>query len=647
MLAQSEDDDSVSDDERIIASQSEHDMYKCIKDKYGQLPKDTFKKQLLLYSVNDLTIYRNGLYMISNSNVPDTPDGQLVVRKDTSNSNGCTDAEKLCEDIYNLYQYIEGDSSVDIIRMFTDRSRKAYLTSASKLLTKQVSIGNEVKLSMDDFLPSLLSEMRNDRDILIKEISEFKKSIGILQRIQEDIRYISLDLSDTRDRVSKLEVYIDDKLISDDHNLDMDSMNKKWKQANKSVKKLVKRTVVIEQQISSIHTSGTELKNRISGNHAVLTERMNNLELSRGFARPVQTSPTHSSMSPNTPNQQRVVSPITPGFDNTHTGSTRIVLPAFPLQSEVNDAERASRLRSRVHSAFIAGHQNVPFIEVAHPDSHRQTTLPQPVVSSGTRATNDPDQTYCKQRYRDNRDTQGPKQATNVTCSGMCSFRQKMHTDMYIQNQPAPVPSRLEFTNQPEQINCKERSYHGSDVGDITDGTNMTYQPQKQNKSAIENTSRHEDVRNTEHSPVLDTQRKSRPKSDGITNVTRKITPTHRMDSDSLTVTIRPGVSDTRREAQYQPTSLSALQGYVRVERHKPSSFFVGGILIKNDSVDDTIEAVRAHLTNATCSVKSIRKLRLSDITMSVRVVVNHSDQDKLTDDKFWPEGISCRQWVN
>jgi hypothetical protein len=119
------------------------------------------------------------------------------------------------------------------------------------------------------------------------------------------------------------------------------------------------------------------------------------------------------------------------------------------------------------------------------------------------------------------------------------------------------------------------------------------------------------------------------------------------MDSDSLTVTIRPGVSDTRREAQYQPTSLSALQGYVRVERHKPSSFFVGGILIKNDSVDDTIEAVRAHLTNATCSVKSIRKLRLSDITMSVRVVVNHSDQDKLMDDTFWPEGISCRQWVN
>jgi hypothetical protein len=94
----SDKDDDDNDDEQFPLSQSDRDIYTWIQRKCGSLPRDDFKKYMSQFAVGDLSIYRSGLYMVCKEDVPNTPLGELVIR-----SNGSTDTQTLCEDIYITY----------------------------------------------------------------------------------------------------------------------------------------------------------------------------------------------------------------------------------------------------------------------------------------------------------------------------------------------------------------------------------------------------------------------------------------------------------------------------------------------------------------------------------------------------------------
>ena len=195
--------DSDSDDELLPASQSQKEMYDTIKADYGQLPKDKFKRDLSrLLCASDLAIYRAGLYSVAQEQFPETPQGVLMTRQDTSSRGGSTVEDKLADDIFQLYQYIEGDSTVDLMRMFTGKSRKALLIPpAEETVTK--------KMSLDEFCVSLLQEMRQDRDIIRSELSEIKKNTILIGSMQRDIEVLRSqwhdDVTNIRERIATVE----------------------------------------------------------------------------------------------------------------------------------------------------------------------------------------------------------------------------------------------------------------------------------------------------------------------------------------------------------------------------------------------------------------------------------------------------------
>ena len=290
---------SEDEDDRLLASQSEHGMYDWMKRHYGKLNRNEFKKSLIAFSVSDLTIYRCGLYMVAKNLKADTPEGDLVVRKDTSNRGGCSAKEKLSEDIYTLYHYLEGDISMDLTKMFTERSKKKYVATAEETCSSHTDqMTNTV--DMKDFVLKLLTEMRLDRDLLVKEISVLKSDNGLLKRINEDINGIRAELSNTRDRVSRLETHRSESNVTliatdsdDNEQSDFDLLNRKQNKIMKSMNKLQKRVQTVEQSISGIRNAGNQINARVASNNADLTQRLNSLELARPSSRRPSLSPDH------------------------------------------------------------------------------------------------------------------------------------------------------------------------------------------------------------------------------------------------------------------------------------------------------------------------------------------------------------------
>lgn len=189
----------------LTASQAAPEYYKLIREKYGRMPKDIFVTELSTkYTVEELCHYRQGVYDLSLKERPNTPRGHLIVRKDTRNIGGKTIETKLSEDIFTIYQYIEGDLSLNIIDILSVRSRKT-LNDVSKRTTENFCatklsntpvrptatrdnrntemdaatdtpewpiMDNNRESGLMKFCANVLVEMRKDRDILLKEMNK-------------------------------------------------------------------------------------------------------------------------------------------------------------------------------------------------------------------------------------------------------------------------------------------------------------------------------------------------------------------------------------------------------------------------------------------------------------------------------------------
>ena len=91
------------------------------------------------------------------------------------------------------------------------------------------------------------------------------------------------------------------------------------------------------------------------------------------------------------------------------------------------------------------------------------------------------------------------------------------------------------------------------------------------------------------------------------------------------------------------------LVGFVpgRQKRQRYSAIFVSGIMLKNESIKNTIECINKHITKQGCTVRGIWKIKQTGVTMSVKVLVPLDQIDEVLSDRFWPDGIRCREWVD
>lgn len=111
---------SQSDSECALA------IYEEIAQKFGSFDRVKFKQNLgVLYrdSPENITHVRQCLYEVALDRRPDTPKGQLVKR---NNSGQCKAIDKLLEDIYTLFHYIEGNvqtSEVKAVLCYRDRTK--------------------------------------------------------------------------------------------------------------------------------------------------------------------------------------------------------------------------------------------------------------------------------------------------------------------------------------------------------------------------------------------------------------------------------------------------------------------------------------------------------------------------------------------
>lgn len=209
-------DDTDYDDDLVPPSQTQHEMYSTIKESFGHLPKDAFKLEMSSrYKEDDLAIYRTGLYVVAREKVVDTPEGKLVMRKDTSNSGGATALMKLSEDIYNILHYIEGDFSFDITKLFTERSKVSLRGSKQRSIAQTITDNESTMaargstIALEDVCVQLLQEMRQDRDVIRNDLSEVKKNSALIQQVQKDMEQIRsswhTDMMKMENRLTSLE----------------------------------------------------------------------------------------------------------------------------------------------------------------------------------------------------------------------------------------------------------------------------------------------------------------------------------------------------------------------------------------------------------------------------------------------------------
>jgi hypothetical protein len=304
-------------------SQTEVEIVDYFEKNYGKLNRSDFINDIVkLCTMDQLVKFRASMYELALHTIPSTPSGQLRVRKDTQNNGGKSAAEKMADDLYILLQYHQGDNNMDIASMFTEKCRKKTYRRASMLINSGRSngstdnivqksspsnnVGDENYINMREFCTQVLTEMRSDRDLLVNEIAALKRDNGLLSKVHDDIRYIKDELAQTRDRISKIEALNTGSELSDEWP-DVNVLTRKYNQVTKSMKRMQRRTGTIESSINNIKSSGNDVVAQMGKNHATLTQRMNDMQLTQAAQN--HKSPSSSSVDPvqRRPEQDKIV----------------------------------------------------------------------------------------------------------------------------------------------------------------------------------------------------------------------------------------------------------------------------------------------------------------------------------------------------
>ena len=63
--------------------------------------------------------------------------------------------------------------------------------------------------------------------------------------------------------------------------------------------------------------------------------------------------------------------------------------------------------------------------------------------------------------------------------------------------------------------------------------------------------------------------------------------------------------------------------------------------------METTIDKVKTYVINHGVTVRSVHKLKLTGNIMSVKLIVNKECSNLVQKSDFWPDGITCRIWIN
>lgn len=195
------------DEDLFDPTQTEENIEVQLRSKYGEYPKDIFKQRIVdALDVDNLHHIRGAMYDLCVRDVPSTPQGTLIARKHTTRSGGKSLAYKIADDIFQLYHYYHGDISVDLVKLLNERSRANHLKNTNNedgvSVTASETEQSQWDGSLKNFCVDLLKQMREDRDIILKEIRSYKEEN---LELKQSIKRITNELKDERDKREKMQ----------------------------------------------------------------------------------------------------------------------------------------------------------------------------------------------------------------------------------------------------------------------------------------------------------------------------------------------------------------------------------------------------------------------------------------------------------
>ena len=171
--------------------------------------------------------------------------------------------EKLAEDVYTLLQYHNGDKTMDVTNMFTEKSRKRInRTRRETIVNTNSNDADTNDMTLREFCSTLLTEMRLERDCIRNGMESLTEHMNQMKKLNEDIVRMKKEHCETQDRVTRLEVLVHEQRRTD-----------------KRVDKQHERISDLKQLIDTSLSIGHECRQRIGEMNQLTTNRINSVEL--------------------------------------------------------------------------------------------------------------------------------------------------------------------------------------------------------------------------------------------------------------------------------------------------------------------------------------------------------------------------------
>lgn len=242
----------------------DNDMYYLIKSSFGQLDRKSFKAYLLESTdTPDLRPIRKSLFDLIKKQDTNLIDTRLIER--TQKDNSLPVGERLADDIFILFQYLEGSGNITELKQCFSRSSKRKTTTADdpnesqiyeivQKLTKKANCKtseNGVMIAMILELKQMLCDnIKPLHDKIDKLTDSFKRELKSLKtelKAREiEVQNLNGQLSESRGKVTKLQ----SELKLKTHQLKVDEdLKESQEQQSKTNENIAKQLESIDRQI--------------------------------------------------------------------------------------------------------------------------------------------------------------------------------------------------------------------------------------------------------------------------------------------------------------------------------------------------------------------------------------------------------------
>ena len=202
---------------------NDDDMYYLIKTSFGQLDRKTFKLDLVKHTdTNDLRPIRNSLFDLVKKQEPPFSETKLVER--TQRDNGQPIGEKLADDIFVIFQYLEGANNVSELKQCISKSTRRTTTVSEETddtqiadIIQKLSKKSNCKDADNGIIIAMILEVKqmiNDNikplnDKINKLTESFEREMKVLKielkSKENEVLNLNGQLNENREKVTKLQ----------------------------------------------------------------------------------------------------------------------------------------------------------------------------------------------------------------------------------------------------------------------------------------------------------------------------------------------------------------------------------------------------------------------------------------------------------